>query len=135
MNTITSRITVLPKGEPIFSYQATEISIVDEAAGPFFEIKQFPQVGDEQTIKFNVEEWPFIDNAIDKIIQEIKKLEEDIDLDKEVEFCRKIERERDMMAGALKRILSYQGRFDEEDPESIAAEALAAVEGGSDECR
>jgi hypothetical protein len=76
INTITSRITVLPKGEPIFSHQATEINITDEAAGPFIEIKQCPQDGDEQSIKFNVEEWPFIKNAIDKIIQEIKKLEE-----------------------------------------------------------
>ena len=76
MNRIISRITVLPKSEPIFSYQATEISIVDEAAGPFIEIKQFPQDGDEQSIKLNVEEWPFIENAIDKIIQEIEKLEE-----------------------------------------------------------
>jgi hypothetical protein len=76
MNAITSRITVLPKGEPIFSYQATEISIVDEAAGPFIEMRQFPQVGDEQTIKFNVEEWPFIANAIDKIIRAIEKLEQ-----------------------------------------------------------
>ena len=76
MNTITSRITVLPKGEPIFSHEATEISIVDEAAGPFIEIKQFPPEGEEQSIKFNVEEWPFIENAIDKIIQEIEKLEE-----------------------------------------------------------
>ncbi len=76
MNTIISRITVLPKGEPIFSHQATEISIIDEAAGPFIEIKQFPQEGDEQSIKFNVEEWPFVENAIDKIIQEIEKLEE-----------------------------------------------------------
>ena len=76
MKTITSRITVLPKGEPIFSYQATEISIVDEAAGPFIEIKQFPPEGEEQSIKFNVEEWPFIENAVDKIIQEIEKLED-----------------------------------------------------------
>jgi hypothetical protein len=38
--------------------------------------------------------------------------------------------ERDMLAEALERVLEYQGRFDEEDPESIAAEALAAVEGG-----
>jgi hypothetical protein len=76
MNTITSRITVLPKGEPIFSYQATEISIVDEAAGPFFEIKQFPQEGDEQSIKFNVEEWPHIAKAVGKLIQEIKKLKQ-----------------------------------------------------------
>jgi hypothetical protein len=74
MKTITSRITVLPKGEPIFSYQATEISIVDEAAGPFIEIKQFPEVGDEQSIKFNVEEWPYIAKAVGKLIQEIEKL-------------------------------------------------------------
>ena len=66
----------MPKGEAIFSYQATEISIVDEAAGPFVEIKQFPPEGEEQSIKFNVEEWPFIVNAIDKIVQEIEKLED-----------------------------------------------------------
>jgi hypothetical protein len=76
MNAITSRITVLPKGEPIFSHQATEISIVDEAAGPFIEIKQFPQEGDEQTIKFNVDEWTYIAKAVGKILQEIEKLEE-----------------------------------------------------------
>jgi len=38
--------------------------------------------------------------------------------------------QRDRLAMALERILSYQGRFAEEDPESIAAEALAAVKGG-----
>jgi hypothetical protein len=76
MNAITSRITVLPKGEPIFSYQATEISIIDEAAGPFIEIRQFPQDVEEQTIRFNVGEWPFIEKAVDKIIQEIERLEE-----------------------------------------------------------
>ena len=43
--------------------------------------------------------------------------------------------ERDRLAEALERVLEYQGRFDEEDPESIAAEALAAVKGGSDEIR
>jgi hypothetical protein len=75
MKTITSRITVLPKGEPIFSYQATEISIVDEAAGPFIEMRQFPDEGDEQTIKFDVEEWPYIVKAVGKILQEIEKLE------------------------------------------------------------
>jgi hypothetical protein len=37
--------------------------------------------------------------------------------------------QRDRLAEALERILSYQGRFAEEDPESIAAEALAAVKG------
>ena len=41
--------------------------------------------------------------------------------------------QRDRLAEALERILSYQGRFSEEDPESIAAEALTAVKGGSHE--
>jgi hypothetical protein len=75
MKTITSRITVLPDGQPIFCIEATEISIVDEAAGPFIEIKQFPEIGEEQALKFNVDEWKFIENAVDKIIQEIERLE------------------------------------------------------------
>jgi hypothetical protein len=37
--------------------------------------------------------------------------------------------QRDRLAEALELILSYQGRFCEEDPESIAAEALIAVKG------
>jgi hypothetical protein len=40
--------------------------------------------------------------------------------------------QRDKLAEALERILNYQGRFAEEDPQSIAFEALAAVKGGSD---
>ena len=75
MNTITSRITVLPKGEPIFSHQATEISIVDEAAGPFIEIRQFPDEGDEKNLRFDLDEWPHIAKAVGKLIQEIEKLE------------------------------------------------------------
>jgi hypothetical protein len=35
--------------------------------------------------------------------------------------------QRDRLAEALERILSYQGRFSEEDPESIAAEALQSL--------
>jgi hypothetical protein len=76
MNTITSRITVLPKGESIFSQLATEISIVDEAAGPFIEMRQFPDEGDEQTIKFDVDEWSYIAKAVGKLIQEIEKLKQ-----------------------------------------------------------
>lgn len=66
---------MLPKGESIFSQLATEISIVDEAAGPFIEMRQFPDEGDEQTIKFDVDEWSYIAKAVGKLIQEIEKLE------------------------------------------------------------
>ena len=50
--------------------------------------------------------------------------------DKLSEVCRQIEKtravteQRDRLAEALERILDYQGRFAEEEPESIAREAL-----------
>ena len=50
------------------------------------------------------------------------------------EFARQIEREltavteqRDRLTEALERILEYQGRFAEEEPESIATEALQSI--------
>ena len=55
------------------------------------------------------------------------------DLDRLERELAAVTEQRDRLAEALERILSYQGRFAEEDPESIAAEALAAVKGGSDE--
>ena len=76
MNIITSRITVLPKGEPTFSELATEISIVDEAAGPFIEMRQFPEEGDEKNLRFDPDEWPHIAKAVGKLIQEIEKLKQ-----------------------------------------------------------
>jgi hypothetical protein len=74
MRTVTSRITVLPEGQPIFSERATEISIMDEAAGPFIEMRQFAENGEENILRFDVDEWPYITKAVGKLIQEIKKL-------------------------------------------------------------
>jgi hypothetical protein len=48
-----------------------------------------------------------------------------------IDFARKLERQRDMLIDALERIADYQGRFGEEDPTSIATEALAVVKGGN----
>jgi len=44
-----------------------------------------------------------------------------------VDFARKLERQRDTLKEALEKILDYQGRFGEEDPESIAREALQSL--------
>ena len=44
-----------------------------------------------------------------------------------VDFARKLERQRDMLIEALEQIVSYQGRFGENDPQSIAAEALQSL--------
>jgi hypothetical protein len=76
MNTITSRITVLPKGESIFSQLATEISIIDEAAGPFIEMRQIAENGEEKILRFDVDEWSYIAKATSKLIQEIEKLKQ-----------------------------------------------------------
>jgi len=44
-----------------------------------------------------------------------------------VDTLSEVTEQRDRLAEALERILSYQGRFAEEDPESIAAEALQSL--------
>jgi hypothetical protein len=44
-----------------------------------------------------------------------------------IDFARKLERQRDTLKEALEKILDYQGRFGEEDPESIAREALQSL--------
>jgi hypothetical protein len=41
--------------------------------------------------------------------------------------CRELVEQRDILAEALERILDYQGRFAEEEPESIAREALKSL--------
>jgi len=69
----TTRITVMPEGEPIFSEMATHVSIEDEAAGEFLEIEQQSgHVGiKDQTIKVDADEWPALRDAIDRMMKEI----------------------------------------------------------------
>jgi hypothetical protein len=66
--TRTTKITILPKGEPIFSERATHISIEDEAAGEFVAIEQ-TQIG---KIHIDITEWPEIKKAIDAMVKNIK---------------------------------------------------------------
>jgi hypothetical protein len=44
-----------------------------------------------------------------------------------VDDANQLREQRDRLAEALERILEYQGRFAEEDPESIATEALQSL--------
>lgn len=41
----TLKIVVLPKGEPIFSELATQIEVMDEAAGEFVKVSQMGGAG------------------------------------------------------------------------------------------
>jgi hypothetical protein len=59
----------MPAGEPIFSEQATEVYIEDEAAGPFVVVAQ-----GEGKVSMDFEQWPAIRDAIEtafKACQEI----------------------------------------------------------------
>jgi hypothetical protein len=72
METRITRLTVLPKGEPIFSEQATHIEIDDEAAGEFVAIKQMGgNTEHEKILVFNPEEWAEVKKAVDQMFKYI----------------------------------------------------------------
>ncbi len=74
---ITTRLTVVPEGEPIFSELATHIEMQDEAAGPFVELVQIGKIGEagRNTIRIDADEWPAIRGAIDQILGLIDSLD------------------------------------------------------------
>lgn len=69
--TRTLSILVAPKDQPTFSEYATEIKIVDEAAGEFLEVSQTGRT-DLGKIAINPEEWPTLRDAIDRMVKECR---------------------------------------------------------------
>lgn len=69
-----TQLSVLPPGEPLFSEQCTQITIVDEAAGEYLEIEQKACHVDikHQKIDVTPEEWPSLKEAVEQLITEIK---------------------------------------------------------------
>ena len=65
-------ITVVAKGEPVFSLQNTMVRIDDHAAGEFIIVKQHCDEHNERTIAFDPEEWPTIRKAIDFMVTQIR---------------------------------------------------------------
>lgn len=66
--TIVTRLTVRPVGEPIFAYGVTHVELADEAAGEFVTLRQCRDDSD-QFLKFEKEEWPTVRDAVDKIVE------------------------------------------------------------------
>jgi len=62
---------VVPPGLPIFDERATEIRIVDEAGGEFVSVRQSRADGAGE-IRIDVDEWPTMREAIDKMIRECR---------------------------------------------------------------
>ena len=69
--TRTIKVSVAPKGEPIFHNGVTSIEIVDEAAGEFLEVTQCND-SNEGKISIEKSEWPTLRAAIDQMIRECR---------------------------------------------------------------
>jgi hypothetical protein len=69
--TRTVRVSVAPKGEPLFHNGVTNIEIVDEAAGEFLEVTQCND-SNEGKISIEKSEWPTLRAAIDQMIRECR---------------------------------------------------------------
>ena len=64
--TRVTKLTITPKGEPIFAEMATNVYIEDEAAGEFVIIEQHSEGYGKVAIDLN--EWPTIRKAVEKMI-------------------------------------------------------------------
>ena len=69
--TRTIKVSVAPKGEPIFHNGVTSIEIVDEAASEFLEVTQCND-SNEGKISIEKSEWPTLRAAIDQMIKECR---------------------------------------------------------------
>jgi hypothetical protein len=67
-----TRVTILPKGEPIFCEEATHIEIDDECSGEFIKISQVGgHVDAEKFVLFNSGEWALVNKAALQLFAEI----------------------------------------------------------------
>lgn len=73
--TKTTRLTVLPKGQPVYSEQANTVSIDDESAGEFVVLEQH---GHEDLGKalINPDEWPVLRDAVARMISECRQADD-----------------------------------------------------------
>ena len=67
--TLISAVTVLPKGEPMYSEMATTIRLEDEAGGLFVVVEQDGGHVDKKGVAIDQAEWPQIRKAIDTLME------------------------------------------------------------------
>lgn len=65
-----AKVIVLPVGSSLNHEQATEIFLDDEGDGEFVAVTQ-----DDQTVRFERDEWPVVRAAIDRMVTEIRDKE------------------------------------------------------------
>ena len=69
----TTRITIAPIGEPIFSDLATKVSIDVEPAGEYIKVSQQRDDAGPGQITIDPDEWPVLRDAIDKMMANIQE--------------------------------------------------------------
>lgn len=70
--TRTTRVTVAPKGEPIFSERSTHVFIEDLAGGEFVRVEQMHGEGRADSISIDPEEWAMLLLAINNMVKECR---------------------------------------------------------------
>jgi hypothetical protein len=70
-----TRVSIIPKGEPIFSQHGYHIEIDDEAAGEFVSVKYEDQ-GATDDMRIEPEAWLILRETIDAMFADIKQREE-----------------------------------------------------------
>ena len=66
------KLVVVPEGKPIFDELVTEVAIDDDVGGEFLTLTQEDEDG-RRTLKFDLEEWPAIVRAGNRMLREIRK--------------------------------------------------------------
>ncbi len=67
-DTFVKALIVVPAGEPIYSEQATTVSIDDEAVGPFVVVEQSGNSEKVDRISIDPTEWPALKAAIETLM-------------------------------------------------------------------
>jgi len=66
----TTKVTIIPYGDPLFHERATSIEIVDEAAGEYLVIRQCKDALKE--FEIDRVEWPILKKTIDDMIEQCR---------------------------------------------------------------
>jgi hypothetical protein len=71
----TLSLIVKPASAPIYSERATIIEMMDEAGGPFLEIRQHDRWAENGRITVDADEWPAIQKAVNLMFTECRNQE------------------------------------------------------------
>ena len=63
-----TQVTIIPKGDPLYSLRATVIEISDDAGGEYVKIRQQPDDSENDTVCVDAYDWPVLRTVIDAMV-------------------------------------------------------------------